>query len=85
MAEEIIEIDTHEYDTVAALELLISYCKENRVAGMVYAVSLKHGRTRDAICGATGRLASHSIEAAGLANMLSWKLAQEAVEKYRGG
>lgn len=82
---DLIKIDFTEHDTIALLELLISMCKENRVSGMVYAVSLKHGRTRDAICGTTGRLADNVIEAAGLAAMLSHKINQESVEKFQGG
>lgn len=81
---ELVELDFTEHDTVAMLELLLTYCRQNRIAGIVYAVSLKHGRTRDAICGTTGRLADNAIEAAGLASMLSYKLSREAVEKYQG-
>ncbi len=81
---KLIQLDFTEQDTVAMLEMLITYCKENRVGGIIYAVSLKHGRTSTAICGATGRLADDAIEAAGLASMLNFKLSQEAVEKYQG-
>lgn len=85
MSRKLIELDFTEQDTIALLEMLINMCKDNRISGIVYAVSLKHGRTRDAICGATGRLADDKIEAAGLASMLSYKAAQEAVERFTGG
>jgi hypothetical protein len=80
--KELIELDFVEHDTIALLEMLIQFCKENSVAGMVYAVRLKHGRSSHAYFGATGRLADDSIEAAGVASMLSHKFSREAVEKY---
>jgi hypothetical protein len=81
---DLISLDFTEHDTVAMLEMLLEYCKQNRVGGIVYAVSLKHGRSTTAICGATGRLADDAIEASGLAAMLSFKLTQDAVEKFQG-
>lgn len=80
----LIDLDFTEHDTVALLEMLLSYCKKNRVGGIIYAVSLKHRRPSMAICGATGRLADDAIEAAGLASMLSFRLTQDAIEKYQG-
>lgn len=84
MPRKLVELDFSEKDTVALLEMLINMCNENRVAGIIYAVSLKHGRTRDAICGTTGRLADNIVEAAGLASMLSYNTSREAVERFQG-
>ncbi|MCK9193972.1 MAG: hypothetical protein M0P19_08885 [Nevskia sp.] len=80
----LVEIDQTEHDTIAMLEMLLDYCKQNKVSGIIYAVSLKHRRSSTAICGATGWLADDAIQAAGLASMLSHKFSQEAVEKYQG-
>lgn len=84
MPRKLVELDFSEQDTVALLQMLIKMCDENQVAGLVYAVSLKHGRTRDAICGTTGRMADNIVEAAGLAAMLSYKTSQEAIERFQG-
>lgn len=84
MPRKLIQLDFSEQDTVALLTMLIKMCDEGHVAGMVYAVGLKHARARDAICGTTGRMADNIVEAAGLAAMLSYKVSQEAVERFRG-
>lgn len=84
MPRKLIELDFTEKDTVALLEMLINMCNENRVGGIIYAVSLKHDRTRDAICGSTGRLADDVVEAAGLAAMLAHTLSRDAIERFQG-
>lgn len=78
--KELIALDFTEHDTVALLEYLLGLCKENRVAGMVYAVSLKHARKHPHFCGSTGVLATDLVKAAGVGAMLQLKLSQEAME-----
>lgn len=67
-------LDFHEADTAAALALLTKLVEENRVSGMVFAVMQKRGERP--IFGATGRLASNDIEAAGLAAILEDQFTQ---------
>jgi hypothetical protein len=78
--KELIMLDFTEQDTLAALEYLMSLCRDNKVAGMVFAVSMKHKRAHPHLCGATGRLATDLVEAAGVGSMLNMKLTQEALE-----
>lgn len=79
--KQLVSLDFTEYDTIQLLEMLITMCHDNRVAGMVYAVSLKHGTTarRDVICGATGKLADDHVQAAGLTAMLNHKFSMDAI------
>lgn len=72
-------IDFTEHDTIAALRFIISMCEKNEVAGLVFAITMKHKRTHPHLFGATGRLASDTVEAAGVSSMLSLKMAQEAL------
>jgi hypothetical protein len=64
MAKSVTSLDFHEHDTGAALDLLQRLVDENRVAGIVFAVAMKRGDAP--LFGATGRLASNDMEAAGL-------------------
>lgn len=79
--KELIALDFTEHDTIAALEYLTSLCQENKVAGMVFAVMMKHKRVRQCLCGATGRLATDLVEAAGTSSMLNLKMTQDALEQ----
>lgn len=76
---KITTIDFTEHDTIAALQYMISLCEKNEVAGMVFALALKHKRDHPHLCGATGRLASDTVEAAGIASMLNLKMTQDAL------
>lgn len=79
--KQLISLDFTEHDTIGLLELMLSMCKENKVSGMIYAVSIKGPvRTNDVICGATGKLADNGVMAAGLASMLSVKFANDAIQ-----
>lgn len=78
--KELIELDFTEHDTIALLEYLITLCNENRVSGMIYAVSLKHARKHQHYCGSTGVLASDLVKAAGVGAMLHLKLSRDAME-----
>lgn len=82
----LIALDFTEHDTIGLLELLMSLCRENKIAGMVYAVSLKGANNRrDVICGATGKLADDSVQAAGLTTMLNSKFASDAISRTQEG
>ena len=80
MKTKITSIDLPDNDTIHALEYLLTLAKENRIAGIVLALSLKNERAHHHLCGATGRLASNQVEAAGVASMLFLKLAQESLD-----
>ena len=80
-ANEIIELDFTEHDTMAALEFLRQITESGQVAGMIFAVTMKRSRKHHHLCGQTGRMATHLVEAAGLANMLNLKITQEALEQ----
>lgn len=82
--QELIALDFIEHDTIAALDYLRGLCDQNRVAGMVFAIALKQSRSRNHICGATGRLATNLVEASGVGAMMSLKLTQEALEQAIG-
>ena len=81
MDKKLIALDFVEHDTAAALNLLMSMVQEGRVAGIVFAVQMKHQRTHPRMFGATGRLASNLAEGAGLATMLNCQIAHEALEQ----
>lgn len=73
-SKELIELDFHEHDTVAALRYLIQQCQDGHVAGIVFGCAMKRGKRP--LFGATGRLASNGIEAAGMAGILHNQLAR---------
>lgn len=78
--KHLITLDFTEHDTIGLLELLLSLCHENKISGMVYAVTMKSPtRGNDVICGATGKLADNPVQAAGLASMLSTRFATDAI------
>jgi hypothetical protein len=79
---KIITLDFVEHDTIAALQYLIGAAKNNQVAGMVFAVSMKHGRGQP-LFGATGRSATNTVEAAGMASMLHCQLTRYAIEAMK--
>ena len=79
--KELIVLDVVEHDTVAALEYLLTLCAKNKVAGLIFGVALKNERTHAHLCGATGRLATDLVEAAGVGSMLHMKLTKQAVER----
>jgi hypothetical protein len=81
MDKKLIALDFVEHDTAAALNLIMGLVQEGRVAGMVFAVQLKHHRPHHRMFGATGRLASNLSEGAGLASMLNCQIAHEALEQ----
>lgn len=83
--KQLIVLDVVEHDTVAALNYILALCNENKVAGMVFALALKNDRQHPHLCGATGRLATDLVEAAGVGSMLNLKLTQEAMEQSMGG
>lgn len=64
----LVHLDFTEHDTEAACGYIQSLVTEGRVAGMVFAVLMKKGEKP--LFGATGRLATNDIEAAGLAAIL---------------
>lgn len=66
--KELIELDFHEHDTVAALRYLIQQCDAGNISGIVFGCAMKRGKRP--MFGATGRLASNGIEAAGMAGIL---------------
>lgn len=75
MPKSLTTLDFHEHDTAAALAMLLQMVEENRVAGIVFAVGMKRGERP--LFGATGRMASNDIEAAGL----SFKLGVQFLTK----
>ena len=75
MPKSITTLDFHEHDTSAALSLLLQMVEENRVAGIVFAVAMKRGEAP--LFGATGRLASNDIEAAGLSLKLGVQFSRQ--------
>lgn len=74
MPKSITTLDFHEHDTAAACAYIQGLVTEGRVSGMVFAVMLKRGEKP--IFGATGRLASNDIEAAGLSAILEDQFTQ---------
>lgn len=74
MAKPITSLDFHEHDTGAALDMLQKMVDDNRQAGIVFGVMMKRGERP--LFGATGRLASNDIEAAGLAFKLAMQFAK---------
>lgn len=75
MPKSLTTLDFHEHDTSDALAMLLQMVEDNRVAGIVFAVAMKRGERP--LFGATGRLASNDIEAAGL----SFKLGVQFVRQ----
>ena len=71
---KIITLDFHEHDTAAALVHLANLVESGQISGMVFACIGKRGTKP--IFGATGRLASDDIMAAGLAAILEDQLTQ---------
>lgn len=82
---EIIALDFTEHDTLAALDFLRQITESGQVSGMIFAVAMKRSRKHHHLCGQTGRMATHLVEAAGLADMLNLKIAQEALEQAVSG
>ena len=80
MRSKITSIDIPDHDTIHALEYLLTLARENRIAGMIFALSMKNERRHPHLCGATGRLAANQAEAAGVASMLHLKLSQESLD-----
>lgn len=80
MVEKLVAIDFSEQDTAAALTYLSGLVAEGRVAGMIFAVRLKHQRLRPNLYGVTGRLADNLTEAAGLATMLDCQISHAGLE-----
>lgn len=73
-------IDLQDHDTLHALNYLIQLVEANKVSGMVFALAIKNDRQHPHLCGATGRLAANSVEAAGISSMLHLKLTQDALD-----
>lgn len=82
---QLIELDFTEHDTIAALDYLRQITEAGQVAGMIFAVTMKQSRKHHHLCGQTGRMATHLVEAAGLAGMLNLKITQEALEQAMRG
>lgn len=70
----LVQLDFHEHDTEAACQFIQGLVQDGRVSGMVFAVMLKKGEKP--IFGATGRLATNDIEAAGLSAILEDQFTQ---------
>lgn len=85
MKTKVTSIDLPDHDTIHALEYLLTLSKEGRIAGIVFAIALKNERRHPHLCGATGRLASNQVEAAGVSAMLHLKLSQESLEASMRG
>ena len=68
------KLDFHEHDTAAALAHLSSLVEGGQISGMVFACIGKRGSRP--IFGATGRLASDNIMAAGLSAILEDQFTQ---------
>lgn len=77
MAEKgkIIVLDFIEDDHDGAIEFINSMHHANSLAGLIFALALKHDRKRTELFGATGRMATNQREAIGLATMLQFRLA----------
>ena len=69
-----VHLDFHEHDTAAALTHLAELVEKGEISGMVYACIGKRGSKP--IFGATGRLASDDIMAAGLSAILEDQFTQ---------
>lgn len=70
MTKELITLDFVEHDAIAALKYLITIFEENKAAGIVFAVAMKHERTSDHLFGACGRTSANLVEAVGMAALL---------------
>lgn len=79
-----VALDFTDADTAHALEFIKLLVDQNRVAGMIFALSMRHDRKHPHLCGATGRLAHNYVEGAGLSGMLQLKLTQEALDQALG-
>jgi TPP-dependent pyruvate/acetoin dehydrogenase alpha subunit len=77
MIKKFVALDFHEHDSAEALNYLMSLVQNDQMTGMVFAVSIKRGRS---LFGATGRVASNLPEAAGLASMLQHQMCRNALE-----
>lgn len=80
MKGKITVIDLPDHDTVHALEYLLTLAKDGRVSGMLFALAMKGDRKHPHLCGATGRLSTNQVEAAGISAMLSLKMVQESLD-----
>lgn len=80
MKSKLATLDFTEHDTIEALRYLISMCEQNKISGMVFAVTLRNGRKRRHLFGATGRLASNNVEAAGMACLMQGHAVRHAIE-----
>lgn len=72
---ELIALDMHEHDTIAALTYLLKLAEGGHIAGIVYGAVPKRGARP--IFGATGRLATNNVEACGVAAILEDQFTQE--------
>lgn len=73
-SHEIIDLDFHEYDTIEAMRYIISLCERDLVGGVVFGVAMKRGHQN--LYAATGRLASNTVEAAGVSAILRDRITQ---------
>lgn len=73
-------LDFTELESIAGLRYLIELCEADQVSGIIFAVALKHTSKRRHLYGATGRLASNHVEAAGLAAIMSGYATQQAMD-----
>lgn len=79
---ELVTLDFHEHDTVAALEYLRALTESGLIAGIVYGAVSKRGSRP--LFGATGRLATNNVEACGVAAILEDQLTQEYLACAQG-
>lgn len=73
-------LDFTEQESIAGLRYLIELCETDQVAGIVFAVKLKHARKRRHLYGTTGRLAANPDEALSLAAIMFGHATQHAIE-----
>ena len=78
-------VDFTEHESIAGLRYLIDLCETDQVAGIVFAVKLKHARKRRHLYGTTGRLAANPDEALGLAALMLGHATRQAIENEQSG
>lgn len=83
--DKVIQISIPDTDTIHTLDYLLTLAKDDKIAGMVFGIAMKHERKYPHLCGATGRLARNRSDAVAISNMLSLKLTQELLHNSENG
>lgn len=77
-------LDFSDPEIEHALDFIRGLHEQNKVSGMIFALTMRNDRQHPYLCGSAGRIARNHIEASGLSNMLQLKLTQEALDHALG-